>query len=114
MKGHVDGHVDSSDVVTGIGPVFALELRTVMCTRIVAMIVDQDAVSRATERIMQPTPKVRRSRLTDGSVVQPAATMAATATKLNADTDWPPVPACGSRSHERAVTAHQVMKLPSL
>ena len=82
MKGHVDGHVDSSDVVTGIGPVFALELRTVMCTRIVAMIVDQDAVSRATERIMQPTPKVRRSRLTDGSVVQPAATMAATATKL--------------------------------
>lgn len=35
---------------------------------------------------MQPTPKVSRSRLTDGIVAQPAAMIATTATKLNADT----------------------------
>ena len=47
------------------------------------MIVDQQVVSRITERITQPTPKVSRSRLTDGIVEQPAATRAATATKVN-------------------------------
>lgn len=40
-------------------------------------------MSRQTERMMQPIPKVRKSRLTDGIVAVPAAMMAATATKVN-------------------------------
>ena len=47
------------------------------------MIVDQQVVSRITERMMQPTPKVRSRMPTDGIVEQPAATRAATATNVN-------------------------------
>ena len=99
MKGHVDGHVDSSDVVTGIGPVLALELRGVMWTRM--MIVDQQVVSRITDRMMQPTPKVSRSRLTEGSVTQVAATKATNATKVNMP--LPPALACEHRRHAQGL-----------
>ena len=34
MNGHDGAQLDCSDVVTGIGPVLALELRAVMWTRI--------------------------------------------------------------------------------
>jgi hypothetical protein len=47
------------------------------------MIVDQQVVSRITERMIEPTPQVRSRMLTDGIVEQPAATRAATATKVN-------------------------------
>jgi hypothetical protein len=47
------------------------------------MMVNQDAVSRITERMIEPTPQVRSRMLTDGIVEQPAATRAATATKVN-------------------------------
>jgi hypothetical protein len=47
------------------------------------MMVNQDAVSRITERMMQPTPKVSSRMPTDGIVEQPAATRAATATNVN-------------------------------
>jgi hypothetical protein len=61
------------------------------------MIVDQQVVSMITERIMQPTPKVSRSRLTDGIVAQDAATKAVRATKVNMTVA--PAPACGSSRH---------------
>jgi hypothetical protein len=68
------------------------------------MIVDQQVVSRITERITQPTPKVRRSRLIDGIVAQVAATKATNATKVNMTL----APACGSRMHVQGQTAPQV------
>ena len=70
------------------------------------MIVDQQVVSRITDRMMQPTPKVSRSRLTEGSVTQVAATKATNATKVNML--MPPVLACGSRRHAQGQTALQV------
>ena len=65
------------------------------------MIVDQQVVSRITERITQPTPKVSRSRLTEGSVTQVAATKAVNATKVNMP--WPPVLACVHRRHAQGL-----------
>ena len=70
------------------------------------MIVDQQVVSRITERITQPTPKVSRSRLMDGSVTQVAATKAVNATKLNMM--MPPVLVCGSRRHAQGQRAPEV------
>ncbi len=74
------------------------------------MIVDQQVVSRITERITQPTPKVSRSRLTDGIVAQVAATKAVNATKVNMTTL---TPACEGRSHVGEATDPQVMKQQS-
>jgi hypothetical protein len=59
------------------------------------MIVDQQVVSRITERMRQPTPKVRSRMLADGSVTQVAATKATNATKVNIAL----APTCGSRRH---------------
>ena len=58
------------------------------------MIVDQQVVSRITERMMQPTPKVRSRMLAEGSVTQVAATKATNATKVNMTAL---APTCGSR-----------------
>ena len=70
------------------------------------MIVDQQVVSMITERITQPTPKVSRSRLTDGIVAQVAATKAVNATKVNMP--LPPALACGSRRHAQGLRAPEV------
>ncbi len=57
----------------------------------------------------QPTPKVSRSRLTDGIVAQVAATKAVNATKVNMTL----TPACEGRSHVGEATDPQVMKQQS-
>ena len=54
---------------------------------------------------MQPTPKVSRSRLTDGIVAQVAATKAVNATKVNMAAL---APTCGSRSHAQGQRAPEV------
>jgi hypothetical protein len=69
------------------------------------MIVDQQVVSRITERMMQPTPKVSRRRLTDGIVMQAAAAKAVNATKLNMTL----TPACEGRSHVGEARAPPLM-----
>jgi hypothetical protein len=60
------------------------------------MMVNQDAVSRITERMIQPTPKVSSRMLAEGSVTQVAATKATNATKVNMTAL---APTCESRRH---------------
>jgi hypothetical protein len=69
------------------------------------MIVDQQVVSRITDRMMQPTPKVSRSRLTDGIVMQAAAAKAVNAAKVNIIL----TPACEGRSHAQGARAPELM-----